>query len=86
MLIVMPLYRKRALRVNFGNVVIEDYRPAPLLWRLINLRVVFEPGSLFLRLHFRQRRRERRLTVVHVPDRAHIQVRLDRITVAYINA
>ena len=63
---------------EFGIKKPLSYSPAPLLRRLVNLGVVLEPGPLFRRLHFRHRRRQRRLPVVHVPDRAHVQVRLGR--------
>ena len=93
MLIVMPLeaYSEKMLTYRYIRVAFIDIssckkyatknhcsRPAPLLWRLVDLRVVLELGPFLLRLHLRQRRRQGRLAVVHVPDRAHVQVRLCR--------
>src|SRR5580765_7599886 len=46
------------------------------LRRRVDLVVVLRLPTVLLRQHVRHRRRQRRLTVVHVPDRPHIHVRL----------
>src|SRR6185312_1663768 len=51
--------------------------PARLLFRrLVNLVVRHELTAMRLGHHLRQGRRQRRLPVVHVPDRPHVHVRL----------
>jgi hypothetical protein len=47
-----------------------------LFRRLVNLVVRHEGAAVRLRHHLRQRCRQRRLAMVHVPNRAHVDVRL----------
>src|SRR5690606_41712170 len=50
---------------------------ARLLFRpRLDRAVVLEVAAKALRAHLRQRRRQRRLAVTHVPDRPHVHVRL----------
>src|SRR5579863_6139239 len=54
-----------------------DRDAARLLLRgLVNLVVRHERAAVGLGHHLRQRRRQRRLAVVHVTNRAHVHVRL----------
>ena len=55
----------------------RDRDPARLLFRrLVDLVVGHERAAVRLRHHLRQRRRQRRLAVVHVTNRPHVHVRL----------
>ena len=68
---VVPL-RRLVLHVRRRN---RD--PARLLLRrLVDLVVRHELAAMLLRHHLRQRRRQRRLAVIHVPNRPHVHVRL----------
>jgi hypothetical protein len=47
-----------------------------LFWRLINVRVIHERRAAGFRQHFRDRCRQRRLTMVNVTNRADVAMRL----------
>src|SRR6266699_3528668 len=73
---VVPLRRRvlhvrRRNRQNLGRIA-----PPLRLRRLRHLVVGHVGRQPLLRRHLRQRRRQRRLPVVHVPDRPHVHVRL----------
>src|SRR5207244_5663306 len=73
---VVPL-RRRVLHVRRRNR--ENLRrvPAPLRLRRLRHLVVGHVGrEPLVRRYLRQRRRQRRLPVVHVPDRPHVHMRL----------
>src|SRR3989449_940636 len=67
----------RVLHVARGNrQELRRIPPALRLRRLRHLIVCHVGGQPLLRRHLRQRRRQRRLAVVHMPDRPHVHVRL----------
>src|SRR6185436_11854021 len=68
---VMPR-RRLVLHVRRRN---RD-TPRLLLRRLVNLVVRRELAPVLLRHHLGQRRRQRRLPVIHMPNRPHVHVRL----------
>ena len=68
---VVPLVR-RVLHVRDGN---RD-TALTLFRRLVDLVVRRERRQVPLRQRLRDRRRQRRLAMVHVPDRPYVQVRL----------
>src|SRR3989449_7514950 len=73
---VVPV-RRGVLHVRRRNR--QDLRRIPPSLRFRRLRhlVVRHVGrEPFVRRHLRQRRRQRRLPVVHVPNRAHVHMRL----------
>ena len=53
------------------------------LRRRIDLIVVLRLPAKLLRQHVRHRRRQRRLAVIHVPNRAHVHVRLGSLKFAF---
>ena len=53
------------------------------LRRRIDLVVVLRLAAELLRQHVRHRRRQRRLAVIHVPDRAHVDVRLGALEFSF---
>src|SRR5438046_391594 len=53
------------------------------LRRRINLIVVPRLPAILLGQYVRHRRRQRRLAVIHVPDRAHVHVRLGALEFAF---
>src|SRR5512143_3426373 len=74
---VVPVRRRvlhvaRRDRENLGRI------PPPLTLRRLRHLVVADVGRAppLVRRHLRQRRRQRRLPVVHVPDRPHVHMRL----------
>src|SRR2546425_2574437 len=69
--------RRRVLHVARGNRQdLPRVAPALRLRRLRYLIVCHVGREPLLRRHLRHRRRQRRLPVVHVPNRAHVHVRL----------
>src|SRR5690606_15126541 len=54
-----------------------------LLRRIVNLVVTAYLAPVPLRHHLRQRRRQRRLPVVHVPNRPHVHVRLRTLKLSF---
>src|SRR3989441_12100798 len=65
------LHRRRRNRQDLRRV------PPSLRFRRLRHLVVRHVGrEPFVRRHLRQRRRQRRLPVVHVPNRAHVHMRL----------
>src|SRR5699024_6697077 len=64
--------------IGFVFHVRRGYRDAaPLFFRrTLDRAEVLEIAAKLLGTHLRQRRRQRRLAVIHVTDRAHVHVRL----------
>ena len=61
-----------------------DRDPARLLLRRrVNLVVVLRLPAVLLRQHVRHRRRQRRLAVIHVPNRPHVHVRLAAVKLLF---
>src|SRR5260370_684534 len=68
---VVPILR-RVLHVRGG----DGDSSLPLLRRLVDLVIRHELRHPLLRQYLGDRRRQRRLSIVHVPDRSHVHVRL----------
>jgi hypothetical protein len=52
------------------------YPSRTLFRRIVNLVIGLERTTMLLRHHLRDRRRQRRLPVIHMADRTNIQMRL----------
>src|SRR6266571_5133346 len=72
------LHVRRRNRQNLGRI------PPPLRLRRLRHLIVRHVGRQpLLRRHLRQRRRQRRLPVVHMPNRPHVHVRLGPLKLCF---